>query len=165
MNGGTGKVYGGELIGQYSFGNGFGFSANYTRSNSESTQTTSFGTNLPIPGVSKNAINVTAYFERAGFSGRLAYAWRDKALNNSGVGSFFSFQDINGVPKTYGIFQAPYGQLDGQVGYDFNSHFGLVVSAVNITNQKVHTYLQFPNEPFTYDNTGRRLFFGVKGSL
>ena len=165
VNGGTGKVYGGELIGQYSFGNGFGFSANYTRSNSESTQTTSFGTNLPIPGVSKNAINVTAYFERAGFSGRLAYAWRDKALNNSGVGSFFSFQDINGVPKTYGIFQAPYGQLDGQVGYDFNSHFGLVVSAVNITNQKVHTYLQFPNEPFTYDNTGRRLFFGVKGSL
>ena len=165
VNGSTGKVYGGEITAQYAFSSGFGFSANYTRSNSESTQTTSFGSNLPIPGVSKNAINVTAYFERAGFSGRLAYAWRDKALNNSGVGSFFSFQDINGVPKTYGIFQAPYGQLDGQVGYDFNSHFGLVLSAVNITNEKVHTYLQFPNEPFTYDNTGRRLFFGVKGSL
>ena len=165
VNGGTGKVYGGEFIGQYSFGNGFGFTANYTRSNSESTQATSFGSNLPIPGVSKNAINVTAYFERAGFSGRLAYAWRDRALNSSGVGSFFSFQDINGTPKTYGIFQAPYGQLDGQLGYDFSSHFGIVLSAVNITNEKVHTYLQFPNEPFTYDNTGRRIFFGVKGSL
>jgi len=40
-----------------------------------------------------------------------------------------------------------------------------VVSVVNLTNEKLHTYLQFPNEPFTYDDVGRRLFFGVKGKL
>lgn len=165
VNGGTGKVKGIELTGQYAFSNGLGFQANYTRSDSETSQVTSFESNLPIPGVSKNSVNVIGYFERAGFSGRLAYAWRSKALNSSGVGSFFSFQDINGTPKTYAIYSAPYGQLDGQLGYDFGPHFGIVASVVNLTNEKQHTYLQWKNEPFTYDDNGRRFFFGVKGRL
>jgi iron complex outermembrane receptor protein len=40
-----------------------------------------------------------------------------------------------------------------------------VLSAVNLTDAKQHTYLQWANEPFTYDDTGRRIFFGVKGKL
>jgi iron complex outermembrane receptor protein len=165
VNGGTGKIYGVELNAQYAFDFGLGFAANYTRSNSESTQTSSFAADLPIPGVSKNSVNGTVYYEHAGFSARAAYAWRSVAVNSGGVGSSFSFQDINGAPKTYTVFQAPYGQLDGQLEYDFGPHFGVVVSAVNLTNAKLHTYLQFPNEPFTYDDVGRRLFFGVKGKL
>ena len=31
--------------------------------------------------------------------------------------------------------------------------------------QRMRRFLQFPNEPFTYDDTGRRLYFGVKGKL
>ncbi|MDP9008581.1 MAG: TonB-dependent receptor [Pseudomonadota bacterium] len=165
VNGGTGKIYGVELNAQYAFDFGLGFAANYTRSNSESTQTSSFAADLPIPGVSKNSVNGTVYYEHAGFSARAAYAWRSVAVNSGGVGSSFSFQDINGAPKTYTVFQAPYGQLDGQVEYDFGPHFGVLVSVVNLTNEKLHTYLQFPNEPFTYDDVGRRLFFGVKGKL
>ncbi len=69
------------------------------------------------------------------------------------------------TPKIYTVYPAAYGQLDGQVGYDFGPHFGVLVSVVNLTNAKQHTYLQWPNEPFTYDDTGRRLFFGVKGKL
>jgi TonB-dependent receptor len=165
VNGGTGKIYGVELNAQYAFDFGLGFAANYTRSNSESTQTSSFAADLPIPGVSKNSVNGTVYYEHAGFSARAAYAWRSVAVNSGGVGSSFSFQDINGVPKTYTVFQAPYGQLDGQIEYDFGPHFGVLVSVVNLTNEKLHTYLQFSNEPFTYDDVGRRLFFGVKGKL
>ena len=165
INGGSGKIYGMEVIGQYAFESGLGFQANYTLANSSSTQSSSFGNNLPIPGVSKNSVNVIAYFERAGFSGRVAYAWRDKAVNSSGVGSSFAFQDINGNSTVYTVYSAPYGQVDAQVGYDFNSHIGIVLSAVNLTDAKQHTYLQWPNEPFTYDDTGRRIFFGVKGKL
>jgi len=165
VNGGSGTIKGLELGGQYAFGYGFGFQANYTRSDSDSTQSSSFASHLPIPGVSKNSINAIVYYERFGFSGRLAYAWRDKAVNSSGVGSSFNFQDINGTPKTYTIYSAPYGQLDGQVGYDFGPHIGIVASVVNLTNEKQHTYLQWKNEPFTYDDTGRRFFFGVKGKL
>lgn len=165
INGGTGKIYGVELGAQYAFDFGLGFAANYTRSNSESTQTSSFAADLPIPGVSKNAFNGTVYFERAGFSARAAYAWRDVAVNSGGVGSSFAFQDLGGNQKIYTIYQAAYGQLDGQLSYDFGPHFGVVVSVVNLTDAKQHTYLQWKNEPFTYDDTGRRLFFGVKGKL
>jgi iron complex outermembrane recepter protein len=165
VNGGSGKVYGVEIGAQYAFANGFGFQANYTRSDSESTQSSSFGTNLPIPGVPKNTVNLIGYFERAGFSARVAYAWRDVSVNSNFVGSSFTFQDLAGNPKTYTIYQAPYGQLDAQVGYDFGEHFGLVLQAVNVTNEKQHTYLQWKNEPFTYDDSGRRLFFGFKAKL
>ncbi|HVO45911.1 MAG TPA: TonB-dependent receptor [Steroidobacteraceae bacterium] len=165
VNGGTGTIKGLELGGQYAFASGFGIQANYTRADSDSTQTSSFAGHLPIPGVSKNAVNVIGYYERGGFSGRLAYAWRSTAVNSSGVGSSFAFQDIAGNSKVYTVYSAPYGQLDGQVGYDLNRHFGVILSVVNLTNEKQHTYLQWPNEPFTYDDTGRRFFFGFKGRL
>lgn len=162
VNGGSGKVYGVELGAQYAFENGFGFQANYTRADSESTQNSSFGSNLPIPGVPKNSFNLIGYFERGGFSARVAYAWRDVSVNSNFVGSSFTFQDLNGNPKTYTIYQAPYGQLDAQIGYDFGDHFGLILSVVNLTDEKQHTYLQWKNEPFTYDDSGRRIFFGFK---
>jgi iron complex outermembrane recepter protein len=165
VNGGTGKIYGLEFTGQYAFDFGLGMALNYTRADSSSTQTSSFGTELPIPGVSKNSVNATVYYEYAGFSARTAYSWRDKAVNSGGVGSSFAFQDINGIQKVYTVYQAPYGQLDGQLEYDFSRHFGVLVQVVNLTNAKQHTYLQFPDEPFTYDDTGRRLYFGVKGKL
>ncbi|HEY4973644.1 MAG TPA: hypothetical protein VII41_08545, partial [Steroidobacteraceae bacterium] len=60
---------------------------------------------------------------------------------------------------------APYGQLDAQVSYDINEHLGIVVSAQNLTDEAAHTYLQWPNQPFTYDDWGRRYFFGVKFKL
>jgi TonB-dependent receptor len=165
VNGGTGKIYGLELSGQYAFDFGLGFQANYTRADSSSTQTSSFGAELPIPGVSKNSVNATVYYEHAGFSARAAYTWRDTAVNSGGVGSSFAFQDINGNQKIYTVYSAAYGQLDGQVEYDFNPHVGILLSVVNLSDSKQHTYLQFPNEPFTYDDTGRRLYFGVKGKL
>jgi iron complex outermembrane receptor protein len=165
VNGGTGKIYGLEIAGQYAFDFGLGFAANYTRADSSSTQTSSFGGELPIPGVSKNSVNATVYYEKAGFSARAAYTWRDTAVNSGGVGSSFTFQDINGVTKVYTVYQAAYGQLDGQLSYDFNRHVGVVLQVVNLSDSKQHTYLQFPNEPFTYDDTGRRLYFGVKGKL
>ncbi len=168
VNGGKGKIYGAEMGGQYSFANGFGFAANYTRSVSESDQDTSFATDIPIPGVSKDSINLIGFYERSGFAARLAYSWRSKAVNSSLVGSTFAVpisQDPNAPPGIFGVYVASYGQLDGQIGYDFGDRFGVVLSAVNITNEKQHTYLQFPNLPFTYDDTGRRLFFGFKAKM
>jgi outer membrane receptor protein involved in Fe transport len=83
-------------------------------------------------------------------------------VNDSLVGSTFSIPDQFGNQKVYGVYQAAYGQLDGQVGYDFGPHLGIVLSAQNLTNESLHTYLQFPNLPFTYDNWGRRYFFGIR---
>jgi iron complex outermembrane recepter protein len=165
VNGGTAKIQGVELNAQYAWNTGVGVQANFTLSDSSSTQTSSFADHLPYPGVSKDSFNAVVYYEHAGFSARAAYAWRSTAVNAGGVGSSFAFNDINGKSKVYTIYSAPYGQLNGQLGYDINPHFGVVLSVVNLTDEKQHTYLQWPNEPFTYDDSGRRLFLGVKGKL
>ena len=172
VNAGQGRIYGLELGGQYALGDnidwlkGFGVAANYTFSQSTTdSQTTSFSYDSGIPGVAKNAFTGTLYYERFGFSARMSYSWRDKAVNDSLVGATFTFPNQYGVEKTYQVFAAPYGQLDGQIGYDFNRHVGVFVSFQNITDEAQHTYLQYPNLPFTYDDAGRRFFLGVKGRL
>jgi TonB-dependent receptor len=172
VNAGTGKIYGVELGAQYTFGpdfmawlRGFGFAANYTMSASSSNQLTSFATSTEIPGVARNSFTTTLFYARSGFSARASYSYRGVAINDSLVGATFEFKDQVGVEKTYSVYEAPYGQLDGQIGYDIGSHFGLVASAQNITNQAQHTYLQWADQPFTYDNSGRRYFAGFKFKL
>lgn len=166
VNAGNGRIYGLELGGQYAFGDaiawlrGFGAAANYTYSQSQSTQPTSFGSRGPIPGVSRDAVTGTLYYENHGFSIRGSYSYRDKAINDSETGSTFPFGG-----KVYQVYSAPYGQLDAQASYDFNRHFGIIVSVQNLTDEAQHTYLQWPNQPFTYDDWGRRFFLGVKGKL
>ena len=169
VNAGHGQIYGLELSGQWAFGEkvspwlaGLGAAANYTRSLSFSDQVTAFSNSAAIPGVAKNAFTGTLYYERGGFSARASYSWRDKTVNDSLVGSTFAFPDQNGVNKVYQVFAAPYGQLDAQIEYDFTKQVGVVFSIQNLTDEVQHTYLQFPNLPFTYDDSGRRYFLGVK---
>jgi TonB-dependent receptor len=169
QNAGKGRIYGFELGGQYAFTSewlpwieGAGVAANYTHSISQSDQVTSFTTRASIPGVARDAITGTLFYERFGFSARASYSWQGKSVSDGLYGSTFSFPDQNNVSRTYQIFQAPYGQLDAQVGYDFDTHFGVLASATNLTNSAQHTYLQWPNQPFTYDQWGRRFFVGFK---
>jgi iron complex outermembrane recepter protein len=173
VNAGKGKIYGLEFGTQYAFGDGLspllrglGFAANYTYSKSTTdSQTTAFSYDSAIPGVSQNAVTGTLYYERAGFSARASYSYRDKAVNDSLVGSTFPVPDKTGKNQTYQVYAAPYGQLDGQIGYDYNKHVGVFFSFQNLTNSVQHTYLQWPNLPFTYDESGRRFFVGLKGKL
>jgi iron complex outermembrane recepter protein len=172
VNEGSGRIYGVEVGAQYAFANladwlnGFGFAANYTYSKSTTdSASTSFSYDSAIPGVALNAATGTLFYERFGFSTRLSYSWRDKAVNDSQVGSTFTFPNAKLVETTYQVYSAPYGQLDGQVGYDFNRHVGVFLSFQNLTNSAQHTYLQWSNLPFTYDESGRRFFLGIKGKL
>jgi iron complex outermembrane receptor protein len=165
-NAGSGWIWGIELGAQWQVHGGifqgFGLAGNYTRSQSSANLPTSYTSTAPIPGVAKNAFTLNGFYESHGFSARLSYSWRDKAINDSAAGATFSFSNAIGVPQTYEVFSAPYGQLDGQVSYDVNRNFGVVFSAQNLTKAAQHTYLQWPNEPFTYFNSGRRFFFGAK---
>lgn len=172
VNAGHGRIYGAEFGAQYALGDdlvpvlsGLGAAANYTYSQSQSDQVTSFSSRAPIPGVSRNAVTGTLYYERFGFNSRLSYSWRDKAVNDSLVGSTFAFADQTGTSKVYQVFQAAYGQLDAQVGYDYGKNIGVYFQAQNLTNEAQHTYLQWPNLPFSYDQSGRRYWVGVKGKL
>jgi iron complex outermembrane receptor protein len=169
VNAGKGRVYGLEFGGQYAFDSsilrGFGIAANYTLSQSSSDQVTLYSSHAEIPGVAHDSFTIQAYYERFGFSGRLSYSYQGKRVNDSLVGSSFTINDRNDKPQVLQVFAAPYGQLDAQVSYDINSHIGVVLSAQNINDEAAHTYLQWANQPFTYDDWGRRYFFGVKFKL
>jgi TonB-dependent receptor len=166
INAGHGTIYGMELAGQYVFDFGLGVAANYTYTQSTSALYTDFAKHLPIPDVSAHSATATVFYELDGFNARMSYAWRSKAVNGGIGGSTFApVVAATGNSKTFGVYTAPYGQLDAQVSYDFLEHFQVYVSAQNLTEEAFHTYLQFPNQPFTYDNSGARYFFGVRASF
>ncbi len=163
VNGGKGSIEGLEFSGQYAFDDGLGFAANYTYTQSTSALTTAFSSHLPIPGVAAHALTGTVYYENYGFDARMSYSWRSKAVNDGLGGSTFSpTNTATGNPVAYGVFTAPYGELDAQVAYNINENISVQVSAQNLTAEAAHTYLQFPNMPFTYDNSGTRYFFGFR---
>jgi TonB-dependent receptor len=163
VNAGHGSVYGLELAAQYAFENGLGFATNYTNTQSTSDQVTAFTNHLSIPGVAKHSFTGTVYFEKYGFDTRLSYSWRSKAVNQGLGGSTFSVTDTStSSPKIFGVFTAPYGELDAQIAYNVNDNLSFVVSVQNLTDEAYHTYLQYPNQPFTYDDAGTRYFFGVR---
>jgi len=153
VNAGTGRVYGVVVGGQYELDStpfrGLGIAGNYAG----------------IPGVAHDSFTIQTFYERFGFSGRLSYSYQGSRVNDSLVGATFPIFTRTGASEVLQVYAAPYGQLDAQVSYDINSHFGIVVSAQNITDEAAHTYLQWANQPFTYDDWGRRYFFGVKFKL
>ncbi len=165
-NAGHGSIYGFELASQYVFDMGVGFAANYTYTQSQSALHTDFSSHLPIPDVSAHAFTGTIFYDNHGIDARLSYSWRSKAVNGGIGGSTYgSVTDAStGTSKTFGVFSAPYGELDGQIAYNFLDHYQIFVSGQNLTEEAFHTYLQFPNQPFTYDNSGARYFVGVRVS-
>lgn len=151
-NGTGGSIKGVELTWNQAFDNGFGFNANFTYSDSESPSFNDYGTNLPIPGVSKTAYNLQGYYEGGGFEARLSYAWRDKSYQgNYGFGA-----------HNLGIWTKAYGQLDGSVGYAISPAFKITLEGVNLTKQSSASYLQFPNLPLRYLSGDQRIMIGLR---
>lgn len=160
-NGTGGKIQGVEIGAQYAMENGFGFNANYTFSESTSPTNSGFDSHLPIPGVSKHAYTVQAYYENYGFAGHVSYSWRSSSFN-----SLFGFpSNPDGSAKAYGVFNHDYGQVDAELSYQFTDNFGVVLEGFNLSNSHNATYLQFPNQPYTYDASGSRYSAGIRFSF
>lgn len=131
------------------FWNGFGAIVNYTYLDASEVQVTQGGPLLPLPGVSKNSYNVVSYYERGGFSGRLAYNYRSSFVNSTTA----NFGD--------GSYGQSYGQIDASFGYDVNDHIGLTLEALNLDNSVVRTQND-AGYGRGYENIGRRYTFGVR---
>ncbi len=159
VNGTGGRVRGIEVGAQYALDFGLGFNLNYTFSDSKTDRSNDFDQGLPLPGVSKHSANGQIYFEKAGFEARASYSWRSKAYTGN-----FGFRDL-GITRTLGIYSRPYGQLDGQVSYQFTPNFGVLVEGINLTKANQSSYLQFPNLPFTYQSGARRVLVGGRFSF
>lgn len=124
VNGGRAKVKGATLSYQQAFGDsGFGIRANYTYSNAS---TTSGGA---LPYNSKNAYNLSPYFEKDGYSASVSYGWRSSYL----AGGY-----VAGAPAT---FVDGYKELDGTLGYAVNKNFSINLNALNLLNSTYRAYL------------------------
>ena len=166
VNGGHGKIYGAEFSGQYVLDMGLGFAGNYTYTQSQSAITTAFSSHLPIPGVAVHAASATVFFQDFGFDARLSYSWRSSTLNGTVAGATFSPTDTTtGNTPAYGVYTAPIGELDAQIRYNFTDYLSAYVGAQNLGNEASHMYLQFKDQPFIYDNTGTRYFFGLSAKI
>jgi iron complex outermembrane recepter protein len=167
INGEGGSIKGIELAAQYAFDMGIGFNLNYTYSDSESPFSNDYDTNLPIPGVAKNAFNAQLYYQNYGFEARVSYGWRDKSFEGN-----FGFPDAvapfgqnDGITRTLGIWNRDYGQFDAQIAYQINDRLGVTLEAINLTEEDQSQYLQFENQPFAFESGSRRILFGIRGSF
>lgn len=150
-NGGDASVQGVELGLQtpFTFLPGpladFGGFVNYTYTDSEFTNDD--GVSQPFPGASENAFNIVGYYERGGFSGRLAYNYRDEFL-------------IVPAQTNGGTANAEFGDAQGRVDlalrYRFDNGLRVSFDALNLTEEQNYKY---------YDTTQRLEDLEVEGRI
>jgi len=129
---------------------GFGMSANYTYIKSKThvpdasttvpldTDGSKYGS-LPADGLSKNALNVAAFYEQGPWQVRLAYNWRSKYLLSVGPNGYNGTD--NNIPWKLPVFSDAYGQLDGSVFYAFNDNIKLGLEMNNLNNAEQRTIM------------------------
>lgn len=155
-NGEAAEVEGLEFAVQHLFGDtGFGVQANYTYvSGDVEFDSSSLTQEVALLGLSDSA-NLVAFYEKHGFTGRIAYNWRDEFL--------FAVDQLRqpGEP----VFVEEYGQWDFSVGYDVNEHFNVFVEGLNITDEISTAHGRY-DEQFLYAyHGGPRYVFGVRGKF
>lgn len=143
VNGGEATVQGLEVGFQSPFyflpglWQNFGIAANYTYTDSEFT--TPEGETLPFPGASENSFNLVGYYEQGGFSGRIAYTFRDEFLITQG-GFNDDTQRVENVE-----FNDTDGRLDLGLRYRFDNGLRVSFDALNLTEEQNFKYYDTPN--------------------
>ncbi|MEL7042885.1 MAG: TonB-dependent receptor [Pseudomonadota bacterium] len=147
VNGGEATIQGVELGLQTPFyflpGNwsNFGIAVNYTYTDSEFTSAS--GETLPFPGSSENSFNLVGYYEQGGFSGRLAYTYRDEFLiDQGGQTENVQFNDED-------------GRLDLGLRYRFENGLRFSFDALNLTEEQNYKYYDTPQRLEDIEVEGR----------
>jgi TonB-dependent receptor len=133
------------------FASGFGILANYTYQDfsggeafntssgrgtpaleSGSGQTGPFTRVQGLLDFSKNAYNVTLYYEKFGLSARARYTWRDafRTLDTAGGASLNSTFGFPTVTEAR-------GQLNASINYDLTDNINIGVEGVNLTKSEI----------------------------
>lgn len=150
VNGSGVTVEGVELAYQQWFENLSGFlrntgvSANYTYIGNSNEEL--------LTGSSKHNYNVAALYESERFALRLSYTWRDDFLISPTAG----FGD--------GVGAKARGTLDGNIAYNINENFSVVLEAINILDDAdLEGFLiGFPKE---FTDIGRSVLIGARATF
>ena len=140
---------------------GFGISASTSYNDSairvptNGFNSSTVGTDTPLPGLSKNVSNLTVYYEKGGWSTRVSQRSRSEFIGE--IGNFAgdrSLRWVNGEKV-----------VDFQIGYNFNEGamkgLGLVLQVNNLTDSPYSTYADAPDHPLEYMKFGTTYLFGL----
>lgn len=168
VNGEGAEITGVEVIFQHTLDwlpeglDGFGFNTNvtYTKSNAffsanesgtfTDDETDVISQEFPLPGLSKWTVNAQLFYEKYGFTARLAYNERSKFL--------ITPAGQEGDPE----YVAAYGQLDAYIAYDVNDRISVYAEFINLTNEPLRAYTAKIPRLLEYSETGLRTFAGIR---
>lgn len=153
VNQGTNKVNGIEVAAQHLFGeSGFGTIVNFTLVDSDVEYDNAAEGDAPTPllGVSDSA-NFIAFYDKDGIQVRFAYNWRDDFLSG--------LHDGQGANPVY---TEAYGQLDANIGYEFNENLTVFAEAINLTDETTRTYGRHVLMTKNIQQTGARYNIGLR---
>ncbi|MGA7439871.1 MAG: TonB-dependent receptor [Luteibacter sp.] len=129
-NGRSGTSKGVEIYNQHTWQSGFGYIVNYTLNKTNETAVSLGDTQVgkaELIGSAKYAANVSVFYEKNGLLLRASDNWTGRTM--TGLAS--------GLP----IYAQPYHQIDLNGDYEFNKHFMVTASVINLTKSTPHTYL------------------------
>lgn len=135
---------------------GFGFQGSYSRNESAiKLDNTNLGSNVTLPGLSKNVSNLTFYYEKGGFSTRVSRRWRSDF-----VGEITAFANTRALR-----FVSGEAVVDAQIGYTFREGklkgLGLLLQAYNLTDSSYRTYRETHEQIEEFQRYGRTYLLGA----
>jgi TonB-dependent receptor len=163
LNGEGGKLQGFELAVSAPLSiltpalDGFGVAANASFTDSSITiKDKRLGDqDVPLPGLSKQVFNLTAYYEKDGFSARISQRYRSDYVGTIGGLGSQSLLTYVSADKV----------VDLQLGYDFNSGsfkgVGVLLQVNNLTDSGFHNYIGQPDRQSTYQKYGQSVLLGA----
>ena len=175
QNGSGGKMQGLELSGALEGAlvthalDGFGVQANFSLTNSTlpvSAVSTIPGSPSTLPGLSRKVANLALYYEKYGWSVRIAERYRS-SFTGEAVALFDQLGYTMVLPDKQTDFQAGYAFTEGHW-----SGLSILLQVNNLTNSPMKTVqvAGLPNgvsvsRPLEYDTYGRTIMFGVNYKL
>ena len=147
-------VDGWELNLQHNFGgSGFGVIANATFVDSKTSYDDMLlAQQFVVSGISDSA-NLIGFYEKHGFSIRIAYNWRDKFLAGTGQ------TNVGGIPPTY---VDEYDQIDIGASYSFGDNLQVFLDAINITDETTYVYGRTTGQVLFAAQQGPRYNLGLR---
>ncbi len=138
---------------QHLFGaSGFGVAANYTIVDSGlQYDNYNLGEQFALEGLSDSA-NLVVFYEKDQWSARAAYNWRDEFL----AGRF----DGTGLPNP--VYTEAYGQLDVNLGYQWNENLTFQAEVINLTDEIQRLHGRTKNQVLFVTQTGPRYMIGFR---
>lgn len=143
---GDAKVRGVAVNLQHNVGNGFGLVANYTHSDSKTDG------DYSLPYNSRNAYNISPYYEQGKWSARLNLGWRSEYFTQIGR--------LNGQQMT-----DAFTQMDASLGYQATERLRVALDATNLLDETYFSYIGNKHQPYYIYKNGRSFMLSLNFKL